>query len=89
MSTATQHKFKVGQRVEMTLEALAAHLDCGRRQRRTGIVVDFYPDEQMVWVLRDGTKRAVLNHYSRWQPISPESIAPNDRCCPTCGQKLP
>lgn len=68
-------KFKVGQRVRMTKEALDAGLDGPIAKRSVGVVRGF-PRREMnavrgecVRILRDGDKSAKTYHMDYWEPV--------------------
>lgn len=69
-----KHKFKIGQRVRMTKEALAQGLDGPRAKRSVGVVKGFLKSEpkivhgKLVTILRDGLKNTQIYHMDFWEP---------------------
>lgn len=66
-------KFKLGQRVRMTEEALSRGLDGPIAKRSTGVVKGFPVQgvgdiSRLVYVLRDGNKTKQCYHMDFWEP---------------------
>lgn len=69
-------KFKVGQRVRMTKEALDARLDGPLAKRSTGVVKRFpqtlksgvVDPRFLVTILRDGDRATRIYHMNFWEP---------------------
>lgn len=70
MNAPIQHKFEVGMRVEMTLEALRKNLQ-GRKNYRTGtlIAIQTAPEGNYLRIRRDGEKTIDTYLPDFWQPI--------------------
>lgn len=78
MELATE-KFKIGQRVRMTKEALDAGLDGPIVKRNTGVVKGFPAQgigdiRLLVYILRDGNKTKECYHMKFWEPINAPNI---------------
>lgn len=69
-------KFQEGQRVRMTEEAIAQHLQ-GTSNRRSGVVKGFpstgFGDiPRLVYIVRDGTRTKVSYHMKFWEACDDE-----------------
>lgn len=72
MSAKANQKFQVGDKVRMTADALAARLDGGSAQKRTGVVAGFpisgFGDVQrLVYVIRTGNRTKQSYHMRFWE----------------------
>lgn len=66
----TKYKFKIGQRVRLTNEAIQQRLaPWGRQEPCYGTVTNIDPPLG-VTVLRDGTKRSCRYHVLFWVPVN-------------------
>lgn len=77
MSAAiARHKFRIGQRVKLTPEAIAGGLGATRHRRtrrspdNTGTVKGFGRELHLVRVLPDGVTTVSAFHMDYWEPLS-------------------